>query len=249
MTVAESAPGAHEAPGLRPFLPTLERAREAELIPSDPPVAEARRLVALLVVANLFRRERWRETKSLPPEEMRWLFTAEPPPLPGSYRTWLVGRDAGGRCQLEHVTDKIVAFRDVFVPSSLKNDPVLFGVETAIEALVPQAPNALLECKDLRNVSTTSAYRGTLAQTQKPMFHGHDFEDTIDQGRSAVQQLYAVRGKLISASVQAFAWPLLHVRFVATDPATQLVILPDASGELHAISGMELREAEAERDD
>lgn len=227
-------------------LPTLDKARAEGLLPKNLAVAETRKLAALVVVANLHRRETWRETRVLP-RDLPPLPRAAPAYAVGTFRSWIVADAPTGGSVIEHVTDRAQLYRDVIVPRELTDNPHLFGIESAIESLVPERIDPALECKDLRKTGASAAYRGALAADQQPTFHEFDFCDTIDRGRRDVEQLYRARGKVVQAGVRAFAWPLLHVRFVSEDPTTQLVILPDANAVLHALTGAELEKREEAR--
>jgi hypothetical protein len=228
-------------------LPSLENARAADLLPRDLVVAEAKKLAALVVIADLCRRETWRETRALSEADQAELPQVAPPFFPGTYRSWMVSRSPSGGAVLEHVTDRVQHYRDVLVPQQLTDSPYLFGIESAVEALVPHLPEPAFECKDLRRTGTTSAYRGALSADDQPTFHEFDFADTIERARNEVLQLYRARGKVVQGMVRAFAWPLLHVRFTSGEPSAQLVVLPDAAGVLHALTGAMLEEREEDR--
>ncbi len=227
------------------YLPTVEAAVRAGLLEQGSAPQFARKLAALLVIAKLARRETWREEKLLQGHEAHQLPTQAPPFAPGSFRSWKVGMGKTG-VLLEHVTDKIINFWDVFIPSALNREEDLFGVESAIEELVPGVPNAIFECQDLRTEGQVSAYRGQISGARKPMFHEHDFEDAIELGKAATIQLYQARGRLVSADVKAYAWPLLWVR-LSDDAESQMVILPDGHGQLHALRDTDLMRRDDEK--
>lgn len=230
-------------------LPTLEAARAAGLVRTDLAVAEAKQLAALLVIADVARREAWRETRMLSAADLVDVPTQAPPFAPGVVRSWLVSRTPSGGSVLEHVTDRTQRWRDVLLPSVLTDDRYLYGIESAIEALVPEEPAPAHECKDLRPTGAASAYRGSLSANAQPTFHGFDFADTIDRGKKAVLDLHRARGRVVSMRVRAFAWPLLLVRFQSDDLHTTVVVVPDHLGGLHALSGAELAERTGERAD
>lgn len=229
------------------FLPTVEAAERAGLLNERFQVAEAKKLAAIVVVARFLRRDAWRETTHLNALDERTLPREAPPFNIGQIRSWLINITPRGHL-IEHVTDRAQDFWDVFVPRSLTSNPMLFGVESAIEALVPKLPDDELECHDLRTDGAQSAYRGQLSGERKPMFHGFDFEDTIDQAKESLGQLYRARGRILHASVRAFAWPMLYVRFDTVVPFTETVIVPGGrDGSLHALTGAELQRREEER--
>ncbi|MFO0547564.1 MAG: hypothetical protein U0271_04195 [Polyangiaceae bacterium] len=227
---------------LEEFLPTVAAAERAGLLNERYGVVEAKKLAAIVVVARFFRREAWREAAYDPS-----LPSQAPPFNPGQLSSWC-GRTPAGKGFIEYITDRAQDFWDVFVPRSLTSNPTLFGVESAIEALVPKLPDDELECHDLRTDGAQSAYRGQLAGERKPMFHDYDFEDTIDQAKESLGQLYRARGRIMHATVRAFAWPMLYVRFDTPEAATDTVIVPGGStGGLHAITGAELQQREEDR--
>lgn len=240
--------------GVEAFIPTLDGAVKAGIALPDGPVREQSKLVALVVAATVRRRETWREDRKMTSDDAARI-PKQPPEVrkEGGFSSWLVSqREDGGfvRAKLEHVTDKVVRIRDVILPTELSSQPVLFGVESAIEELVPELLPDFLECKDLRTVSERSAYRGTMSMQAAPKFHGHDFGDTIEQGRKMVEGMARVRGQLLGVQVRAFAWPLLWARW--EDPGiglqgAQVVLLADGQGQLRALTGTELQRRDEQR--
>lgn len=228
-------------------LPSLQDAIDAGLIPTNYKVLELKQLAAIVLIARIVRRETWRESKLLEADDLRRLPLQPPPVSPGSFSAWLAGSKQGMSI-LEHVTDKTQDFRDVFVSGTLTSNPSLFGVESAIEELVPAVPPAELECVDLRETGASAAYRGEMGEKKRPNFHGFDFDNAYDQAKEAVIQLYRGRGRIVRSAIVAYAWPMLSVRINAPDPEGHLVILPDREWNLHALTGSELMQREKDRE-
>lgn len=243
-----------DAVGVEAFIPTLDAAVKAGIALPSGPAVETSKLVALVVAATVRKREVWREDRMMTTADAERI-PRQPPEVrnAGGFSSWLVSQREEGafvRARLEHVTDKVVRIRDVLIPSELSSRPVLFGVESAIEELVPELLPDFLECKDLRTASERSAYRGTMGAVAAPKFHGHDFGDTIEQGRKMVEAMSLVRGQLLGVRVRAFAWPLLWLRWEAASydqPGPQVVLLTDQNFQLRALTGTELRRRDEER--
>lgn len=233
--------------GVEAFLPTLEAALAQGIDLPEGPVEEQSKLAALIVAATVRKREVWRERRSMTYADAA-LMPKQPPAVrpDGGFSSWLISYEEQGaflRAQLEHVTDKVVRVRDVLVPRELTSRPRLFGLESAIEELVPELLPEFLECKDLRSHGERTAYRGNTSAAAAPTFHGHHFGDAIEQGRKLVEDLCVVRGQLLGVNVRAFAWPLLWLRWPdegRDQVGAQVVLLADKNYQLRAISGVEL---------
>lgn len=208
-----------EAP--RPLLPTVELARElCPELPEGEPTSE-RRLAALVLTMFTCHRQKWQRKKRLLEEEVARLPTRAPPlgqAIPSV--TWVVasaredarlalsGSPTFVHATLEHVTDRVAPFREVFVPSAL--EAVSLDVTSRLFALVPPHLDDALECADLRPREQASAYRGARGTGELPTFHGHAFDDAIERAKAAIERV--TRTSAV-AHVRAFAWPVLHATY------------------------------------
>lgn len=133
----------------------------------------------------------------------------------------------------DYSVDAIEDFRDVFVPSEIPRAPGMASFEPRFEEKVPEVPAPWLECKDLRPVPESSAYRGAM-RTVEPRFHGFDFRDTIELAIAGLRGFLSWRGKELGRSIRAFAWPFVWLTY--DDRADSAVVMPTASGELFVIA-------------
>ncbi len=118
------------------------------------------------------------------------------------------------RVRLRYYTDAPAFLNEAYMPSHVAQDPALFHLESKMEGELGLA-NAIpdeLRCHDLTGEVVGTAYRGG-SRTVRPMFHGHDFGDTIDK---ALAGLSAVAGgaNVVRYQVHAYAWPFLRVRWM-----------------------------------
>lgn len=133
------------------------------------------------------------------------------------------------------VSDQQTSLHDVFLPTELRLAPGLIALERIVESIVPTIPDEAFRCHDLRKVAEVSAYRGTQRQ-QDPTFFGWSFRDTIDLGAKAVDAFLAGKGRVLSADIRAYAWPLLWLRYDrAHRTHVDVVILRDEQGSARRI--------------
>lgn len=228
------------------YFATLERARALGLeLPEGEPAAE-RKLAALVVLARVLSRETWQEERLLLEDDLRKLPRRVPPPATGGgFRSWIKAFDPSGKAVLEHVTDKLAHHRFVLVPSELTTQKDYFGIGTAISEIAAETPVDTLECKDLRTIGVSTAYRGAKSGArERPTFHGYDFGDTPEQGKKTLESLFQGRGRTLEAGARAFAWPLCKLDWAGGASA---LLLADPDGVLRVITPKDLAEREEER--
>lgn len=126
-----------------------------------------------------------------------------------------------------YTVDAVEDFRDVFVPTEIAKSPGMANFEPRFEAHVPEVPAPWLECKDLRPVPESSAYRGAM-RTVDPRFHGFDFRDTIELAIAGLRGFLSWRGKELARSIRAFAWPFVWLTYEGGGESA--VVMPTASG-------------------
>lgn len=132
----------------------------------------------------------------------------------------------------EYVVEGIDQFRDVFVPTEIVKWAGMEGYEPRFEAEVPEVPADFLECKDLRPVPESSAYRGAM-RTVDPSFHGHAFRDTIELAIAGLRGFLSFRGRELGRSIRAFAWPFVWLTW--TRSGSSLIVMPNAAGTLSVL--------------
>lgn len=220
----------------RPLLPTLELAqRLCPDLPEGAPSSE-RKLAALVLTMFTCHRQKWQRTKRVLESEVASLPTQAPrlgQAIPSV--TWLVratredaklalpGTPPFVHATLEHVTDRVAPFREVFVPSAL--EAVTLDATSRIFGLVPPFVDEALECLDLRPREQQSAYRGARGKGELPTFHEHAFEDAVDRAKAAIERV--TRTSAVG-HVRAFAWPVLWVSY--PDDGEHLITLDGRGG-------------------
>lgn len=132
----------------------------------------------------------------------------------------------------DYSVDAIEDFRDVFVPSEIARAHGMESFEPQFEEHVPEVPAPWLECKDLRPVPESSAYRGAM-RTVDPRFHGFDFRDTIELAIAGLRGFLSWRGKELGRSIRAFAWPFVWL--TCDGRPESAVVMPTAPGDLFVI--------------
>ena len=272
------------------FLPTLDRAREAGLnLPPGEPDSQ-RRVVALVVIGFLLRREGWDEEMELGGQIFANLQMGDPP-IPQTFvqqsfqrlvkviethpcrmcnvhpgfSACRVCRGAGQigllmRCscrggfvpcktclgsrisnqvRIRYSHDRLMALREVYVPSAFTHVPALFSFERSFEKIVDTSalPPECLRCHDLSpRAPAATAYRGGGRETP-PDFRGHDFTDTIDKALKSLAAL-GKGGTVLLYEIRAYAWPVLWLHYGVHDhQAHDIAIFTGRDGSLHAHAG------------
>jgi hypothetical protein len=129
---------------------------------------------------------------------------------------------------------------ETYVPKMMTGLPALFGFESAFEAATTpmrSQPPSCLRCHDLRPQQSGGAYRAAQV-TKEPMFHGHQFADTIDQAEEDLKQFFLGQQRqarereaqrVPDYEIAAFAWPLRWLRHPAGAEEVVLYIKHDTT--------------------
>lgn len=128
--------------------------------------------------------------------------------------------------------DSVDELRDVFVPTEITKSHGMASFEPRFEEQVAHVPYDFLECKDLRPVAESSAYRGAM-RTVDPSFHGWLFKDTIELAIAGMRGFLAFRGKELSRAIRAYAWPFLWLTYPGRPES--VVVMPNPLGQLAII--------------
>ena len=224
------------------FLPSIAAARQAGIhLPAEQPFA-AHKLAALLVHGRIMRRVGWSEQKLLS-EAAAGQLLREPPaePRPGAVYHVLgqviADTKVGVRCLVHHITDELVELHEVYVPRLVDVDPEMGPLHRALEALVlHETPPEELRCADLQPRSVGGGYRAS--PSLKPRdFLGYELGDAVTQAAGVVESMLS-HGRVLSADIRAYAWPLLWLRYGELLPMPDVALVVGAHGQLHAIGGV-----------
>lgn len=220
------------------YLPTLELARAAKLPLHDAQPQEQLRLAALLVDAQIVRRDCWSEIDAVREEDFERLSNNTLPAdaNPGAVYH-VIGRVIEQtphwvRCRVDHYFDKVVELKETWVPSPLHTSPMRH-FEAALESMIMNAaaPEEL-RCTDLTPKAVGGAYRSAQT-TRQPDFHGYDFGDALAAAEKSVNSLL-VRGTVVSSDIRAWAWPFLWLRYPHD---ADCILFFDPSCRLHLYTG------------
>ena len=220
------------------YLPTIDVARTAKLPLHNAQPKEQLRLAALMVDAQIVRRDSWSEIDALREEDYERLSQNALPAEgnPGSVYH-LIGRELEHtphwiRCRVDHYFDKLVELKETWVPSMLHASPMRH-FEAALENMIMNAsPPEELRCMDLTPKAVGGAYRS--AQTMRqPDFHGYDFGDALATAEKTVNALL-VRGTPVSSDIRAWAWPFLWLRY---EHEPDCILFFDPSCRMHLYTG------------
>ncbi len=129
---------------------------------------------------------------------------------------WITCPTCGGKQQIEHVRlryySDIPAFlNEAYMPAHIAQQPSLFHLEKVMEKELTMlvTPPEELRCYDLTGEVVGTAYRGG-SKKLRPLFHGHDFGDAIDQGLAGLAAAGA-GAQVARYQVRAYAWPFLRL--------------------------------------
>ena len=139
--------------------------------------------------------------------------------------------------RVRRIVDSVEKLADVFLPTELRTAPTLLHVERVVESIVPELPDDVFECTDLRPIAQESAYRGVQRQQDRDFF-GHDFRDAIDVAKKATDDFMSGKGQILRYRIRAWGWPLLWLRWQGepVEPrGTEAVLVADPAGVITAI--------------
>lgn len=132
---------------------------------------------------------------------------------------WVTCSNCGGRRQTERVrlryySDAPAILNEAYMPTHITQNPALFRLESVMEEdlLLTRAPPEELRCHDLTGEVVGTAYRGG-QRTVRPLFHGHDFGDTIDKALAGLSAVGA-GANVVLYQIHAYAWPFLRLRWM-----------------------------------
>ena len=224
-----------------PRLPSIALARELGIALPDGEPYETRHLAALSVAVRLLRRSSWSEQKWLPNGEVARLAAAPPDTgVPGALyhvvgRT-LATRGTLTRCLVHHYADEVVAWRELYLPSAVREDPAMRHFEQALLVFAEGAPPESQRCTDLAPRDVGAAYR-TRNVARPQAFHGFVYDDALERAAAAVGAVFE-HGTVLGGEVNVHAWPLLWLRYGADVPEPDVALVFDSRGELHAVGGV-----------
>jgi hypothetical protein len=243
------------------YVPTLEAAAKAGLLPPGREPYDVQPLCALVVLVRLLSRRQWREEKVLSWGSAKRM-NREPPSVPDTPRsanyicleeTFETKRcgvcaanpdanEACTKCQVRgrilHTADSFATMFETYLPAQVQV-PAMFSFESMLERRTTpggQLPPAALECHDLKPQRSGGAYRS--ARTSKdPVFRGHAFSDTIETASEAIEKFFL--GKDATRfDIRAWAWPFLWLRYGEMVEAEERALFVDHEGKLDMFVGL-----------
>ena len=132
---------------------------------------------------------------------------------------WIACPTCGGKRQIDHVrlryySDTPAFLNEAYMPTHIAQKPSLFRLETVMEEElnILRTPPEELRCYDLTGEVAGTAYRGGQKKI-RPIFHGHDFGDAIEQGLAGLAAAGA-GAQVARYQVRAYAWPFLRLRWL-----------------------------------
>jgi len=131
---------------------------------------------------------------------------------------WVTCPNCGGKQQIDHVrlryySDTPAFLNEAYMPTHIAQNPSLFRLETVMEEELNmlRTPPEELRCHDLTGEVVGTAYRGGQKKL-RPLFHGYDFGDAIEQGLAGLASAGA-GAQVARYQVRAYAWPFLRLRW------------------------------------
>ncbi len=157
---------------------------------------------------------------------------------------WITCPTCGGKQQIDHVrlryySDTPTYLNEAYMPTHIAQLPSLFRLEAVMEEELNmlRTPPEDLRCYDLTGEVVGTAYRGGQKKL-RPLFHGHDFGDAIEQGLAGLAAAGA-GANVARYQVRAYAWPFLHLRWPGRP---DIVTYIDRSGATRVFLGREIWE-------